>query len=87
MKDRHDTLRAGNDYDLTHPNDNYQFNDQSDNIAQPISPRIFEGPVRHVTSGSAGRTRCCAAPRVWFVICPTMHMRANVKCLPTWGCA
>lgn len=42
LVDRHDTLRAGHDFDPSHPNDNYQFNDQSDNIAQPIRPRIFE---------------------------------------------
>jgi hypothetical protein len=42
LVNRHDTLRAGHDYDPTHPNDNYQFDDQSDNIAQEISPKIFE---------------------------------------------
>jgi hypothetical protein len=39
---RHDTLRAGHDFDPANPNDNYQFNDQSDNIAQRIYPQIFE---------------------------------------------
>jgi hypothetical protein len=39
---RHDTLRAGHDFDAANPNDNYQFNDQSDNIAQQIYPQIFE---------------------------------------------
>ncbi len=42
LANRHDTLRAGHDYDPAHPNDNYQFDDQSDNIAQEISPKIFE---------------------------------------------
>lgn len=39
---RHDTLRAGHDNNPMAPNDNYQFDDQSDNIAQQISPQIFE---------------------------------------------
>ncbi|RYY73332.1 MAG: hypothetical protein EOO52_18180 [Gammaproteobacteria bacterium] len=39
---RYDTVRAGHDYDSAHPNDNYQFDDQSDNIAQKIAPEIFE---------------------------------------------
>lgn len=42
LVNRHDTLRAGHDYDPSHPNDNYQFDDQSDNIAQQIRPNIFE---------------------------------------------
>jgi hypothetical protein len=42
LVDRHDTLVAGHDFDPAHPNNNYQFDDQSDNIAQRISPRIFE---------------------------------------------
>ncbi len=39
---RHDTLRAGHDYNPATPNSNYQFDDESDNIAQTISPNIFE---------------------------------------------
>lgn len=39
---RHDTTRAGHDYNLATPNNNYQFDDQSDNIAQIITPKIFE---------------------------------------------
>ena len=40
--DRFDTLRAGHDYNPANPNANYQFDDQSDNIAQQIAPKIFE---------------------------------------------
>jgi len=39
---RHDTLRAGHDYNPATPNSNYQFDDESDNIAQTIIPAIFE---------------------------------------------
>ena len=39
---RYDTVRAGHDSDSSHPNDNFQFDDQSDNVAQQIAPTIFE---------------------------------------------
>lgn len=42
LVNRHDTLRAGFDFNPAHPNDNYQFDDQSDTIAQQISPKTFE---------------------------------------------
>ncbi len=42
LVDRHDTLVAGHDFDTARPNDNYQFDDQSDNVAQRIEARSFE---------------------------------------------
>ncbi|WP_280151656.1 hypothetical protein [Piscinibacter sp. XHJ-5] len=42
LRDRYDTLRAGLDADPTDPNANYQFDDQSDTVAQTIRPRMFE---------------------------------------------
>lgn len=42
LVDRHDTLVAGHDFDATRPTENYQFDDQSDNVAQTISPHMFE---------------------------------------------
>jgi len=42
LRDRHDTLVSGHDADPARPLDNFQFDDQSDNVAQRIQPRIFE---------------------------------------------
>lgn len=42
LRDRHDTLVAGHDTDPMQPHDNFQFDDQSDNVAQRIQPHIFE---------------------------------------------